>query len=63
MRLYKFLTKEARENTFLESPNVETRLSGLRKIPVVQGEAQVDARAEIRDYRAYLGGKAKALFL
>lgn len=46
-----FLTKEARENTFLESPNAETGLSGLGKIPVVQGKTEIDAREEIPDYR------------
>lgn len=47
----KFLTKEARQNTFLESPNAETGLSGLGKIPVVQGKTEIDAREEIPDYR------------
>lgn len=62
MRLYKFLTKEARENTFLESPNVETGLSGLGKIPVVQGETEVDAREEIPDYGKYLVKKKNISF-
>lgn len=30
-------------------------LSGLGKIPVVQGETEVDAREEIPDYGKYLG--------
>lgn len=36
---------------------METGLSGLGKIPVVQGEAEIDAREEIPDYRKYLGKK------
>lgn len=36
---------------------METGLSGLGKIPVVQGETEIDAREEIPDYRKYLGKK------
>ena len=36
---------------------METGLSGLGKIPVVQSETEVDAREEIPDYGKYLGKK------
>lgn len=36
---------------------METGLSGLGKIPVVQSETEVDARKEIPDYGKYLGKK------
>lgn len=36
---------------------METGLSGLGKIPVVQGETEADAREEIPDYGKYLEKK------
>lgn len=36
---------------------MEAELSGMGKIPVVQGETKVVAREEIPDYGKYLGEK------
>lgn len=40
---------------------METGLSGLGKISVVQGETEVDAREEIPDYGKYLEKKRIAV--